>query len=44
LTKAGRDGFMPFTQSDLVMVRMLLNNDQLELATIYMSKTIPLPP
>jgi hypothetical protein len=40
LTKAGRDGFMPFTQSDLVMVRMLLNNDQLELATIYMSKTI----
>jgi hypothetical protein len=40
LTKAGRDGFMPFTQSDLVMVKSLLNNDQLELATIYMSKTI----
>jgi hypothetical protein len=40
LTKATRDGFVPFTQADLVMVRSLLNNDELELATIYMSKTI----
>lgn len=38
LTKATRDGFVPFTQADLMMVRSLLNNDQLELATIYVSK------
>jgi len=40
LTKATRDGFVPFTQADLVMVRSLLNNDELELATLYMSKAV----
>lgn len=40
LSKSGRDGFMAMTQADLMYIENLLANDQLELATIYMSRAV----
>ena len=40
LSKSGRDGFMALDQANLIYIENLLANDQLELATIYMSKAV----